>query len=88
MKYIQQLQNMFNILLADRFSNRSLEDNKKLMTDLKEFQGIIFDKKQRYSNSNYEPVPLEKDLEQTENHLAQAINDQLQAINMTTHSTL
>lgn len=84
MKHIQQLHVLLTTLLADRFSNRSLEDNKKTMTDLINLQSIVFDQKQRYGNPSYEPVPLERELRKADNSLAQVIYDQLSKVNLET----
>lgn len=83
MKHIQKLHLLLVTLMAKGFPSQSLIENKKLFADLKEFQGIIFDKQQRYGKGNYSPVPLEKDLEQVENSLAEAIYGQLVAIDIT-----
>lgn len=82
MKHIQKLHLLLVTLMAEGFPNRSLLVNKKLFTDLKEFQAVIFDKKQRYGNPNYKPVPLEEDLRNIENKLAEVIYLQLGAINI------
>lgn len=52
--------------------------------ELKEFQGIIFDKKQMYGDPNYKPVPFEKDLKEVEDQLALIIYSQLFTIDTAT----
>jgi hypothetical protein len=69
------------------FPNRSLEDNKKLMLELKKFRKIIFDKEQRYGVPSYEPVPLEKELGKVANQLAEVIYEQLNAVNLLNQTT-
>ncbi len=86
MKHIQQLHTLLTILLADRFSGRTLEENKKSMTELKQFQSITYDKKQQYGpgSGNYKPILIEKEVIEAENKLAQVIYDQMQLIDIKT----
>src|SRR5689334_21203429 len=85
MEHIQQLQHLLTILLADRFSIRSLEDNEAIMRQLVDFQfqGIIFGRTQRYDNPNYNPTRLEQEFTDIENRLAQTIYDQFVELDLT-----
>lgn len=84
MKHIQQLHALLTILLADNFPSRSLEDNKRTMLELKQFQSITYDKKQQYGpgSGNYRPILIENEVIEAENKLAQTIYDQMQLIDI------
>jgi hypothetical protein len=75
MRHIQQLQQLLTVLLADRFSNRSLEDNCLSSLDLRELQTSL--------ESGRKRIPmLEKDLKEVGDNLAQVIYEQLLVIDI------
>ncbi len=87
MNYIKHFQELSIVLLADRFSQRKLEENKKTMDDLCDFQRLFGTTGGHFADVAHPTNGFLKDLVQANNKLSQAIFDQMQCLDLVNMSS-